>query len=237
MVPRDGHDERDGFWRVGTAVLAGPLAAAFRIRVDGLDRVPREGPVILAGNHVSSLDGVVLAVVIARRARRVPRFLIAAEFFERWLFRGTLRRARQVPVRRGAGDTAALADAEAALRSGGLIGIYPEGTINPDPTAGLLRGRSGAARLALATGAPIVPVGIAGTEIRWPKAGLTLRRPLRPTLALTFGAPIHAGRRFPERPAGTPPTDEEQAAIASLTDDLMGAIATEASRASALAHG
>lgn len=224
----DPRDERDRFWRVVGACLAAPITLALRVRVEGLEHVPSEGAAILAGNHVSSLDGVVLAVVVSRRARRVTRFLIAAEFFERRLFRRTLRRARQVPVRRGEGDAGALTDAEGALRGGGLVGIYPEGTINPDPTAGLLRGRSGAARLSLATGAPIVPVGIAGTEIRWPKSGLTPRRPWRPTVVLAFGAPV-----LPPVAAGGPPPseDDRQEEIAALTARLMAAIAERAAHA------
>lgn len=225
MGPRD---ERDRFWRVGCSLLAAPISLAFRVRVEGIEHVPAEGPAILAGNHVSSLDGVVLAVVIARRAHRVTRFLVAAEFFERRLFRRTLLRARQVPVRRGSGDAAALDDAASALRGGGLVGIYPEGTINPDPAAGLLRGRSGAARLALATAAPIVPVGIAGTEIRWPRSGLTARRPMRPALVLVFGPAVHP----PSRPPGPPPTeDETQATVDALTATLMMAIARWTDRA------
>lgn len=179
-------DDLNRWWRIGLA-LAGPIASlAFRIRVVGAEHVP-PGPAILAGNHVSALDGVVLAVATGRSARRMTRFLVAAEFFDKRRFGWALRLYRQIPLRRGAGDVEALGAAIDAVSSGALAGIFPEGRVNPTPEEGLLPGHRGVARIALASSAPVVPVGIWGTQRRWPRAGLHARRPLRPRLAVVYG--------------------------------------------------
>lgn len=180
----------NGWWRLGVVVL-GPLARVFfRIRVTSVEHVPLEGPVVVAANHVSVLDGVALALVIGQRRSRMTRFLTAAEFFRKPIYAWALRLYRQIPIRRGEGDEGALDEALRTVRTGALAGIFPEGKVNPSPEGTLQRGRTGVARVALATGAPIVPVGIWGTQWRWPRSGLRWRRPFRTTIALTFGAPV-----------------------------------------------
>jgi 1-acyl-sn-glycerol-3-phosphate acyltransferase len=192
-VPRrsggDPNGDLNGWWRFGLA-LASPLAGAlFRLRVRGADRVPT-GPAILASNHVSALDGVLLAIATGRAARRMTRFLVAAEFFDKRRFAWALRLYRQIPLRRGSGDADALRTTLGTISGGALAGIFPEGRVNPDPEAGLQRGHRGAARIALAAHAPVVPVGIWGTHRRWPRSGLRYGLPLRPVVAIVFGAPF-----------------------------------------------
>ena len=180
----------NGWWLLGIAVVGFFWRIAFRLRVEGTDRVPRAGPAIVAANHVSALDGVVLALTTSSRSKRMTRFLVAAEFFRKIRFGWALRLYRQIPLRRGQSDQGALDVAVETIRDGALAGIFPEGTVNPEPDAGLSRGRKGAARIALATGAPVVPVGIWGTQDRWPKSGLHVRRPWRPVVAVSYGEPI-----------------------------------------------
>ncbi len=182
----------NGWWRFGIAVVGFVMYLLFRIRIRGADRIPRTGPAIVAGNHVSALDGVVLALVVGQRARRMTRFLAGAEFFDRSAYGWALRTYRQIPIRRGEGDTGALDEAITTVRAGALAGIFPEGRVNPSPEDGLQRGRSGAARIALESGAPVIPVGIWGTQVRWPQPGLRYGRPWRPTLSLVFGSPLPA---------------------------------------------
>lgn len=214
------------WWRFVSAIVSPLVRLLFRVRVEGEDRVPADGAAILAGNHVSTLDGIVLAAVVARRTRRMTRFLVAAEYFAKPLLRPLLRSFVQVPIRRGARDLTALDEVERTLRAGGLAGIYPEGGINENPALGLRRGHSGASRLAIATGAPIVPVGIWGTQVRWPWAGPTLRGPLRPGLGLVFGEPVR-----PETGAATPE------AVQGCTDLVMARIDALVDRARELAGG
>jgi 1-acyl-sn-glycerol-3-phosphate acyltransferase len=180
----------NGWWRFGVVLVGGLARAMFRVRVAGIDHVPRTGPGVVAGNHLSVLDGILVAVVIARHRRRMTRFLTAAEFFDKRAFGWALRLYRMIPLRRGEGDAGALDEAIRTIGGGALAGIFPEGLVNPAPDRGLQRGRTGAARIALATGAPVIPVGIWGTHRRYPKSGLRLARPWRPTVALSFGPPL-----------------------------------------------
>jgi 1-acyl-sn-glycerol-3-phosphate acyltransferase len=181
--------ELNPWWRCGLWVASPLLRLLFRVRISGLEHVPARGPTLLAFNHVSALDGPALAIAYAARTRRPVRFLVAAEFFSRWFHGWVLRTFEQIPIRRGQGDGAALDAALDALRAGSVIAIAPEGAVNTDPEH-LQRIRSGIARLALPTGAPIVPVGMWGTQLRWPRRGMRWSRPCRPALVIAFGPPI-----------------------------------------------
>lgn len=209
----------------GIAMVGFVWRIAFRLRIEGTDRVPGAGPAIVAANHVSALDGVVLALTTSSRSRRMTRFLVAAEFFRKLRFGWALRLYRQIPLRRGQRDQGALDVAIDTIRGGALAGIFPEGTINPEPEAGLSRGRKGAARIALATGAPVVPVGIWGTQDRWPKSGFHLRRPWRPVVAVSYGDPIS--------PNGAADSPED---VQAFTDLVMAVIAEQTEQARKLAE-
>ena len=217
--------ELNGWWGAGLALLGPVLRLLFDLRWAGIDRVPRTGPAILAANHVSALDGVVLAYLVARHGNRPTRYLVAAEFFDRWFHGFWLRTFKQIPIRRGVNDSGALDEAVATVRSGAVAGIFPEGTVNPDPDGPMLRGRTGVTRIALAAGAPVIPVGIWGTQIRWPRTGLTVRRPFRPTVALAFGPPID--------PTGDPSSIDHIQASAAL---VMTRIAEQTVAARTLAE-
>jgi 1-acyl-sn-glycerol-3-phosphate acyltransferase len=214
-----------GWWLFGIAVVGFFSRVLFRLRVEGADRVPSSGSAIVAGNHVSALDGVALALATGSRGRRMTRFLVAAEFFRKLWCGWALRLYRQIPIRRGARDQGALDVAIETIRGGAVAGIFPEGRVNPEPEAGLLRGRKGAARIALATDAPVVPVGIWGTQARWPKPGLHFRRPWRPVVAISYGEPIP-----PKGDAGS------AADVQAFTDVITDAIANQAERARELAE-
>lgn len=177
------------WWRFGIPLVVPIERALFRVRVAGIHHVPLEGPAILAFVHISVLDGPCLAIEVACRRRRAVRFLVAAEVFEHPALGWLLRRFRQIPIRRGRGDAAALDQAVATIRRGALAAIAPEGGVNPEPGEPQ-RIRSGVARIALPTGASVIPVGIWGTHRRWSKSSRHWGRPLRPRLGLAFGEPI-----------------------------------------------
>ncbi len=177
-------------WIVGAPLVRAIMSTVFRVRIEGIEHVPRDGAVIVAPNHVSVLDGPAVSAITGTGRWRATRNLIAAEVFH-GLLGWILRQARQVPIRRGAGDTGALDEAIAAARSGSCIGIFPEGRVSDDPFAGLQRIRSGLTRIAIPSGAPVVPVGIWGTHEVWPRAGLdrtSLGR--RHTMAVVYGGAI-----------------------------------------------
>jgi 1-acyl-sn-glycerol-3-phosphate acyltransferase len=177
------------WWRFGAPIVVLLVRAVFRVRVAGIHHVPLHGPAILAFVHVSVLDGPCLAAEVAWRRRRTVRFLVAEEIFDVAGSGWILRRYRQIPVRRGKSDDGALNEVIATIRRGAVTAIAPEGRVNPTPGE-LQRIRSGIARIALPTGAPVIPVGIWGTHRRWSRSGRHWGRPLRPKLAFAIGDPI-----------------------------------------------
>ena len=149
------------FYWVAKAVIAPVLLTLFRPWVRGLHHVPATGPVIFASNHLSFSDSVFLPIVLSRRIT----FPAKMEYFTgsgvkgrltAWFFKGV----GQIPIDRSGGraSEAAITSGLKVLRRGELFGIYPEGTRSPDGR--LYRFRTGVARLALRSGAPVVPVGL-----------------------------------------------------------------------------
>lgn len=139
-----------------------PLREALRWTIEGAHRIPVRGPVILASNHVSYLDPLVLGYVADRRHRRV-RFLAKRELFDRRATGAILRAAHQIPVARdSAAASGSLDDAVAALAAGECICVFPEGTISLDLEP--MTGKTGTARLAAASGVPVTPVGLWGAH-------------------------------------------------------------------------
>jgi 1-acyl-sn-glycerol-3-phosphate acyltransferase len=168
-------------------VVTPVLRVCCRIKVDGKEHVPRSGPVILASNHRSFLDSIFIPLLIPRRVT----FVAKAEYFDdkrvAWFFRGV----GQIPIRREGGSASerALESATEVLDAGGVFGIYPEGTRTRDGK--LHRGHTGVARLALRTGAPIIPVGIIGSDEVQPIDSKMPR--LFKTVRIRFGEPIELG--------------------------------------------
>jgi 1-acyl-sn-glycerol-3-phosphate acyltransferase len=152
----------DTLYSVTKGVFYPPLRFGLRWTIEGLERIPRDGPVILASNHVSYLDPLTLAYVADRRKRRV-RFLAKAELFDKRGLGVMLRGVHQIPVQRGTSDAAHALDAAVdALRQGECVAVFPEGTISLDLEP--MVGKSGTARLARAAGVPVTPVGLWGTH-------------------------------------------------------------------------
>ena len=201
-------------YEVAHAVVPPLAKAVWRPRVEGLDNLPPTGPVIVASNHISFADSMVIPIVVPRKVV----FLAKEDYFTGTGVKGALMRGwfeglGMVPVDRD--DTrSALASLDVALDvlgRGEAFGIYPEGTRSRDGR--LYRGRTDAAQLALTSGAPIVPVGLVGTDELQP-VGATLPRLVRVTIR--FGAPIRADGRFEGMPSGK--------ARRELTDEVMAAI-------------
>ncbi len=152
----------DAVYPAAKAVFLPPLRFGLRWAIEGAANIPKRGATILASNHVSYLDPLALAYVADRRGRRV-RFLAKAELFDNLVLGPLLRAAHQIPVSRGTADSAgALSAAVAALGHGECIAVFPEGTISEDFEP--MRGKSGTARLAQASGVAVVPVGLWGSH-------------------------------------------------------------------------
>ncbi len=178
---------------IGRALLRPLLWLRYRPRVTGRTHIPKAGPVLLASNHLSGLD----TVLIPTTSRRKVQFLAKASLFEgrlgSWFFRGI----GAVPVHREASNAAQLAleAGREVLAAGEVFVVFPEGSRSRDGR--LYRGRGGAAWLALETGATVVPVGLVGTNraLRNPDSS----RP--PRVAVRYGAPVPLAD-LAELPAG-----------------------------------
>ncbi len=143
-------------------VLLPPMHVGLRWTLEGAHRIPVRGPVILASNHVSYLDPLVVGYVADRRHRKV-RFLAKAELFEKRGLAPLLRQTHQIPVQRDSASAAgSLEFAVDALQRGECVAVFPEGTISLDLEP--MAGKSGTARLAAATGVPVTPLGLWGTH-------------------------------------------------------------------------
>lgn len=141
-----------------------------RIELDGLEHIPDVGPAIVCANHRSYFDPTVLLVAAARRGRNA-RFLGKREVFDAPIVGSVVRALGGISVDRGSGADTPLLEAARALEAGELVALMPQGTIprGEEFFDRVLRGRWGAIRLARMTGAPIVPVGLWGTEQVWPR--------------------------------------------------------------------
>ena len=138
------------------------LRYGLRWTVEGEERIPRHGPVILASNHISYLDPLTLAYVANTRGRRL-RFLAKAELFDKRGLGPLLRAAHQIPVQRGTTNAVHALDAAVeALHRGECVAVFPEGTISLDLEP--MAGKSGTARLARAASVPVLPVGLWGSH-------------------------------------------------------------------------
>jgi len=165
------------------ATLAHAVLGAFRTRLLGSENVP-PGGAILAGNHVSYLDPVLLWC----GAPRPVHFMGKVELWDSRFIGCALDRLLAFPVRRGTPDRAALTTAGELLSAGALVGIFPEGTRHRDDGAdGLGEANEGVAFMALRAGVPVVPVGIHGTAEALPRGA---RVPRFPQVTIRFGDPV-----------------------------------------------
>ncbi|MEZ0107159.1 1-acyl-sn-glycerol-3-phosphate acyltransferase [Catenulispora sp. EB89] len=130
----------------------------------GGENIPEAGGVVIAANHISHVDALAFGHYVYGNGR-VPRFLAKSGVFKNKFVGGVLRAAKQIPVYRDSADAAnALRDAIAAVNDGQAVALYPEGTITRDPGLWPMAAKSGAARIALATGCPVVPVAQWGAQ-------------------------------------------------------------------------
>ncbi|WP_435744452.1 lysophospholipid acyltransferase family protein [Microbacterium sp. PMB16] len=206
------------FWPLAAMVVP-VISLLAKIRVTGSEKLPREGAFVLAPNHYSEFDPLIVAVAVWRIGR-APRFMAKESLFKVPVLGWFLRHTGMIPVARTSSASSAKQtmkqSAELVEHGRGVI-VYPEGTLTRDPDLWPMRGKSGAVRLALADGIPLIPMAQWGTQAimgRYQK-GLSLW-PLRKTVRVLIGDPVDVsdlrGR------AG------EQAAMNEATTRLMNAI-------------
>jgi 1-acyl-sn-glycerol-3-phosphate acyltransferase len=192
-------------------LLRPPVRRGFRWRIEGLERLPSSGPVLLASNHLSYFDPIAVANVTDLAGRRV-RYLAKAELFEHRVLGAGLRRMGQIPVERGTGDAGALEAAAAALGRGECVHVFPEGTISDDLDP--MAGKTGLARLAKAAGVDVLTLGLWGTHRVIPPKGRKAER-LRTPITAVVGETVAVGPDANPREA----TDRIMAGICAAVAD------------------
>jgi 1-acyl-sn-glycerol-3-phosphate acyltransferase len=208
-------DDVGVFYWVAKAILGPFLTIIFRPWAEGVGNVPREGPAIIASNHLSFSDHFFGPLPLPRKVT----FLAKAEYFTGRGLKGLISRAffsgvGQIPVDRagGAASERALATGLRVLAQGKLLGIYPEGTRTPDGR--LYRGKTGVARLAMESGAPVVPCAMFGTFDLMPSGRILPRLRFRP--GVKFGKPLDFARY-----AGL---ESDRLVLRAVTDEIMYAL-------------
>jgi len=195
------------FYRVVKFILAPILRGLYRIRAEGLENFPGQGPVIVVANHVSFLDSFWIPLAVPRRMV----YLAKAEYFESWKTRWFFKGLGMIPVKRDIKEKteAALQAGAEVLEQDGVIGLYPEGTRSPDGR--LYRGRTGVARLVLRSQACVVPIGLIGSREVMPKEAKFPRPWGR--ITLRFGEPLHFDRYYDQA--------EDRFVLRTITDEIV----------------
>ncbi|MEM8708326.1 MAG: lysophospholipid acyltransferase family protein [Actinomycetota bacterium] len=181
--------------------------ALWRMRVTGTENIPTSGGAILCPNHTSVIDSFFLPAI----APRPVSFVGKAEYLDDWKTRKLFPAMGMIPIDRSGGDASqrALDTAVRVLEGGNLFGIYPEGTRSR--TGYLHKGHTGAARLAVRTGCPIIPVGIKGTR--------TIQPPDQPMPNVFRPVEVHFGR--PILPAMSDSVSDQRLRLRQITDEVM----------------
>jgi 1-acyl-sn-glycerol-3-phosphate acyltransferase len=200
------------FYWVVKAILGPFLRLVFRPWAEGIENVPRDGPAILASNHLSFSDHFFAPLPLPRKVV----FLAKSEYFTGRGIKGLMSKAffsgvGQIPVDRagGAASERALRTGLRVLAAGQLLGIYPEGTRTPDGR--LYRGKTGVARLALEARAPVVPTAMIGGFEFQPPGKLAPRLAVRP--GVRFGKPLDFSRYYG--------LEEDRIVLRAMTDEIM----------------
>ncbi|MEU5787026.1 lysophospholipid acyltransferase family protein [Micromonospora purpureochromogenes] len=217
---------RLGFWQRFAVALVKPVMLVWTRRTwRGAEQLGRDGGIIIVPNHLSHADPLVSAHFIYE-AGRWPQYLGKASVFRVPVIGWILHRCRQIPVERGTADAVKSLDKLiAALDAGGAVVIYPEGTITREPELWPMKGKTGAARLALATGAPVIPLAMWGPEKLFDPR--TTRFGLRPRTPVTVvaGEPVDLSRwagATPSRAVLEEMTDEIMLSLRALLADIRG---------------
>ena len=204
-------------YTIGKFTVGNAMRIGWRPHVEGLEHIPATGGAVFAGNHLSVADELFLGSVVPRHLA----FWAKSEYFvgtglSGWFTRTLMNGLGAIKVERGGGRAALTAfdGAIPILQAGDMVAVYPEGTRSPDGK--LYRGRTGAARLSVAAGVPLIPVGVIGTD-RVQPIGQPYPMPFRGKVTIKFGKPIDTTGRADDRTSLRALTDELMLEIQKLT--------------------
>jgi len=223
--------EKTPIFRLLAALLLPFMYLVARYRIEGGENLPKQGAFVLSPNHYSEIDPVVVGVYVWNLGR-APRYLAKASLFEVPVLGWLLRKSGQIPVQR-AGSTRGsdpLAAGEKLASEGLAVIVYPEGSLTRDPDLWPMRGKSGAVRMALEAGVPLIPMAQWGTQAVLPRYGKRISLFPRKTIRAKIGTPLDLSRfegRKIDSALLTEATGMLMRAIAELLSELRGEPAPE----------
>ena len=202
--------EAEPMFRLVEVVLRPAIGFYFSWHLEGMELIPPEGPLLVAGNHVSHFDPLAHGYLLSKAGRR-PRYLAKSELWKNAFLRVVLDSTHQIPVDRGSGRSAPVDAALAGLGRGEVVVIYPEATTTKSPDKTPMQGKTGIARLALRSGLPVTPLAVWGTHhvIQASEKGLTFHRPIWVRAGRPLDFSEFAGRA------------EDSAVLRKITDEVM----------------
>ena len=202
--------EAEPMFRLVEVVLRPAIGFWFSWHLEGMELVPPEGPLLVAGNHVSHFDPLTHGYFLTGAGRR-PRYLAKSELWKNPFLRGVLNSTHQIPVDRGSGRSAPVDAALSGLARGEVVVIYPEATTTRNPDKMPMQGKTGIARIALRSGLPVMPLAVWGTHhvIQTDEKGLNFHR----AIWVRAGRPLDFSE-FADRA-------EDSAVLRKVTDEVM----------------
>ena len=208
--------EKTPIFRLLAAIAVPPMDLMAKLRLSGVENVPKTGAFVLAPNHYSEIDPLVIGVAMWKIGR-MPRYMAKASLFTVPVVGKLLHASGQIPVERaGSRGSDPLAAAKQIADQGLAVVIYPEGTLTRDPDLWPMRGKSGAVRTALEQGIPVIPVAHWGTQLLMPRYGKKISVFPRKRIDVRFGPAVdlsaYTGRKL------------DSATLAEATDVVMDAI-------------
>jgi 1-acyl-sn-glycerol-3-phosphate acyltransferase len=199
------------WFRFAEWTLRPPVQLWFNWRFEGKEHIPREGPLLVACNHISYFDPLAHGLMLIKAGRR-PRFLAKKELYGNWLMRHVLEGAKQIPVERGTGSAAPIEAAKRALRGEEAVMIYPEGTITGNADFTPMQGKTGVARLTLSADVPVLPIAVWGSQHIWQRDGAR---------SLKFGRPIWVKAGVPMDFSQFADQHDDPVVLRKVTDEVI----------------
>lgn len=225
--PQRGHSRRGAAWWFAYLVCKPVLIVVRRRDWRGLQQIPARDGVVLAVNHISHVDPLLIAEMVLALGR-TPAYLAKNSLFEKGIVGWWFRAAGHVEVNRADGRDG-FRSALSALREGSLLVVYPEGSITRDPDGGLMELKTGAVRLALESGAPLIPVAQWGAQEILPAYSRRPRLFGRPKVTIVSGRPLN----LDDLRQGRPEPDAVREGSRRLADtlaDMVDGLVNERSR-------
>lgn len=214
------------WWRITEALVVPLFHAVVSLRIKDGSSLPPTGPFIVAPNHYSEIDPVVMGVSVWKLGR-TPRFLAKASLFRVPVLGFYLRKTGQIPVERSGSSTSnALDAAHRLIETGQGLIVYPEGTLTREPDLWPMRGKTGAVRMALEAGIPLYPAAHWGTQNLMARYGKSIRLWPRPRITVVVGDPVDLSA-FEGKPVTRELLEEATDVLMREIQDLVGTLRGE----------